>query len=1129
MGEKRGTKALELWCRRITAGYTGVNVQNMTTSWRDGLAFCAMIHHFRPDLIDFNSLDKNNVYGNNELAFKTAEKHLGIPALLDAEDMASCSVPDRLSILTYLSQFYQTFGGSSPSRVAVNRTMEAEGEIIVPTSESPKQKVPSRLGIRRDPCIACGLPVFLAEKLVVSHVTYHRTCFRCARCNNQLTLGNYYETEEGQFCCETCPDEDATSSATQKHNEAIKFSAESENNDIATDSSYQESFDDEEDVNRVFSFNSIKSLELDSTIPDLVAQTSRLRLNFISNHLLSEKDKETPVATSSLMDSDSTAFEKDPIRSETEATNSIDSTHPVNDKYDELNKREDEYNSSSAYLKSESQRGEDTIDEPSRDFMRTKDYVYDNVNSNVRKEGRVSTSTPVRAIVKNESVNLVARVNNTKELLGHSDEREDDDSRLSLVQRRLKLFESQDRIDHAGRRKNEHRSIEVSEPKTPNKQDINVINNGHKDPNDLQKTNVITSENNTVNNVAEGLSKWSQINSSKSNSITNEATDQETDQENSLSSSTRNLDAEKVIEDANTVDESKIPSSPLREMAQRSMTIHTSKENSEDKAFVPVAEETNQIRASNADLRINESYPKDLNPFKSDDEEEEDISKSQTSSSKGTRDLTNPFDTEDISDLEEDKMQNVTPPIPAARSNINGNKNKQQLLMEIQTKRRLIAPQINLNSFSSDEDERNSDLECQEERLKNMPVPKPRTVRHIQEVGTNERKLGLSRSSLSTSYGSLTSLESGVPVGTISRKKKPAPLPPNMKELSISNQRTPVAHQPHNNSSDQDSYLRPTPKVRKTKPAPPPPMQSSSPYNASISTTLNFEESPIIESRNMNKNQNASEDKKTNKDEANRSKQSLMHIPCGDNFDYKSYMDKSTQGKWKRKKGPAPPCPMPYKRKVKILSLEDVKLELDEIELQQQGLEKQGVRLEQLIRNKCESGLSTDDVFPGTDIEELVLELFALVNEKNELFRRQAELMLLRRQQRLEEEHVEVEYQIRCLMSHHESTKTDYDKQKEEVLIQRRNEIVECLEMDRRREIEEDKSIHKHMDLFAAKKKNETSNNGTDDPCCSKMKKSKIKKKTKEKKSNKMFKKDIDKDIDETELTAKRHNKRKWF
>lgn len=104
-----GVAALEDWCRRGLEGYKGVKITDMSSSWRDGLAFCALIHRYRPDLLDFDRLDPQDWIGNCSLAFQVAESQLGIPTLLDVEDVIKNESPDQFFIMTYVAQFYHRF------------------------------------------------------------------------------------------------------------------------------------------------------------------------------------------------------------------------------------------------------------------------------------------------------------------------------------------------------------------------------------------------------------------------------------------------------------------------------------------------------------------------------------------------------------------------------------------------------------------------------------------------------------------------------------------------------------------------------------------------------------------------------------------------------------------------------------------------------------------------------------------------------------------------------------------------------------------------------------------------------------------------------------------------------------
>ncbi|XP_049546723.1 dystonin isoform X28 [Anopheles darlingi] len=101
-------EALLRWARRSTAKYPGVRVNDFTGSWRDGLAFSALIHRNRPDLIDWRESRSRRPRERLEVAFHVVEKEYGVTRLLDPEDVDT-NEPDEKSMITYLSSLYDVF------------------------------------------------------------------------------------------------------------------------------------------------------------------------------------------------------------------------------------------------------------------------------------------------------------------------------------------------------------------------------------------------------------------------------------------------------------------------------------------------------------------------------------------------------------------------------------------------------------------------------------------------------------------------------------------------------------------------------------------------------------------------------------------------------------------------------------------------------------------------------------------------------------------------------------------------------------------------------------------------------------------------------------------------------------
>ncbi|XP_030623529.1 F-actin-monooxygenase mical1 [Chanos chanos] len=227
------------WCQKHTAGYEGVKVKDLSQSWKSGLALCALIHSFRPELIDMSSLDRSNPAYNNQLAFDILQKELGITPIMSGIDMASSSKIDKLSMVFYLTQIYNAFNEKtspadqistiapskplsfSRTRSAVfflnklkHNSLQRRKERITKEKEEKElqKKVEERNSVSPVPvpdlsgsevCYFCDQRLYLLERGSAEGKFFHRSCFTCHHCGTTLRQGGYvFHQDTGRFFCE---------------------------------------------------------------------------------------------------------------------------------------------------------------------------------------------------------------------------------------------------------------------------------------------------------------------------------------------------------------------------------------------------------------------------------------------------------------------------------------------------------------------------------------------------------------------------------------------------------------------------------------------------------------------------------------------------------------------------------------------------------------------------------------------------------------------------------------------------------------------------------------------------------------------------------------------------------------
>ncbi|XP_022375856.1 F-actin-methionine sulfoxide oxidase MICAL1 isoform X2 [Enhydra lutris kenyoni] len=231
------------WCQEQTVGYPGVHVTDLSSSWADGRALCALVHRLRPRLLEPSDLQGLGALEATAWALKMAEHELGITPVVSAKAVVAGS--DPLGLIAYLSHFHSTFKnvphnpgpasqgfpGSSSAVLflgKLQRTLQRtraqengedtggkkprlEVEAKSPSTEEPPApesgvpptppSQPQEAGAG-DLCALCGEQLYILERLCADGRFFHRNCFRCRTCEATLRPGDYGQHPgDGYFYC----------------------------------------------------------------------------------------------------------------------------------------------------------------------------------------------------------------------------------------------------------------------------------------------------------------------------------------------------------------------------------------------------------------------------------------------------------------------------------------------------------------------------------------------------------------------------------------------------------------------------------------------------------------------------------------------------------------------------------------------------------------------------------------------------------------------------------------------------------------------------------------------------------------------------------------------------------------